>query len=222
MWFQFDWGEGPVIDGRPHAAVVRLARLVPVPGGHPDLGPDAGRPDRLPRRDPAPVGGAPTYALTDNERTVTIDRVAGIAVRHPRSSPPPATTASTSTPACRPTRSPRAARRARSRSPRPTWSRPSANLLEAYPSFAELEDACAAFCAEVNERVHRETRRPPASCSRGAPPAPLLPAEPYTVALGETRVVDDESTVRLGSVRYSVPRELVGSGSGCGSTATSS
>lgn len=28
-------------------------------------------------------GGAPTYALTDNERTVTIDRVAGIAVRHP-------------------------------------------------------------------------------------------------------------------------------------------
>ena len=28
-------------------------------------------------------GGAPTYALTDNERTVTIDRVAGIGVRHP-------------------------------------------------------------------------------------------------------------------------------------------
>lgn len=29
-------------------------------------------------------GGSPTYALTDNERTVTIDRVAGIAVKHPR------------------------------------------------------------------------------------------------------------------------------------------
>ena len=28
-------------------------------------------------------GGAPTYWLTDNERTVTIDHVAGIAVRHP-------------------------------------------------------------------------------------------------------------------------------------------
>jgi len=27
--------------------------------------------------------GSPTYALTDNERTVTIDRVAGIAVKHP-------------------------------------------------------------------------------------------------------------------------------------------
>ena len=28
-------------------------------------------------------GGGPTYWLTDNERTVTIDHVAGIAVRHP-------------------------------------------------------------------------------------------------------------------------------------------
>ena len=28
-------------------------------------------------------GGAPTYWLTDNEKTVTIDHVAGIAVRHP-------------------------------------------------------------------------------------------------------------------------------------------
>lgn len=28
-------------------------------------------------------GSAPTYALTANERTVTIDRVAGVAVRHP-------------------------------------------------------------------------------------------------------------------------------------------
>ncbi len=28
-------------------------------------------------------GAAPTYLLTDNERTVTIERVAGLAVRHP-------------------------------------------------------------------------------------------------------------------------------------------
>jgi transposase len=28
-------------------------------------------------------GGSPTYWLTDNERTVTVDHVAGIAVRHP-------------------------------------------------------------------------------------------------------------------------------------------
>ena len=29
------------------------------------------------------VGGAPTYLLTDNEKTVTIEHVAGVAVRHP-------------------------------------------------------------------------------------------------------------------------------------------
>ena len=28
-------------------------------------------------------GAAPTYLLTDNERVVTVDRVAGLAVRHP-------------------------------------------------------------------------------------------------------------------------------------------
>lgn len=29
------------------------------------------------------IGGAPTYLLTDNEKTVTVERVAGIPVRHP-------------------------------------------------------------------------------------------------------------------------------------------
>ncbi len=29
------------------------------------------------------LGGAPTYLLTDNERTLTSDRVAGVPVRHP-------------------------------------------------------------------------------------------------------------------------------------------
>ena len=30
------------------------------------------------------VGGAPTYVLTDNEKTVTVEHVAGIAVRNPQ------------------------------------------------------------------------------------------------------------------------------------------
>ena len=29
------------------------------------------------------VGGAPVYALTDNEKTVTVEHVAGVPVRHP-------------------------------------------------------------------------------------------------------------------------------------------
>jgi transposase len=30
------------------------------------------------------VGGVPTYVLTDNEKTVTVEHVAGIAVRNPQ------------------------------------------------------------------------------------------------------------------------------------------
>ena len=37
-----------------------------------------------------------------------------------------------------------------------------------------------------------------------------VPVGPYTVAFGVTRVVDEESTVRYGSARYSVPHQLVG------------
>jgi hypothetical protein len=32
------------------------------------------------------------------------------------------------------------------------------NLRPAYGSFAELEQACAAFCGQVNARAHREAR----------------------------------------------------------------
>ena len=52
-------GQGPPDRRARHAALVRLARLEPVPGGHPDLGPHAADGDRLPRRDAAPVRRRP-------------------------------------------------------------------------------------------------------------------------------------------------------------------
>jgi hypothetical protein len=86
------------------------------------------------------------------------------------------------------------------------------NLRPAYRSFAELAAACTAFCAEVNGRVHRETgRRPDDLLVQERARLHVLPVEPYTAALGEPRTVADDQTVRLGSVRYSVPREHVGS-----------
>ena len=54
MWLQFDWGDGPASpDGPQDVVVLRLAGLVAVPGGDPDLGPDAADADRLPGRDAA-------------------------------------------------------------------------------------------------------------------------------------------------------------------------
>jgi hypothetical protein len=38
----------------------------------------------------------------------------------------------------------------------------------------------------------------------------VLPAEPYALALGEERVVDDSQVIRFGSVRYSTPPGHVG------------
>ena len=75
-----------------------------------------------------------------------------------------------------------------------------------YASFAELEAACGEFCERVNGRVHRESAAVPAQ-RLAAERAHLhpLPAEPYVLALGEERLVNDDQTIRFGSVRYSTP-----------------
>jgi hypothetical protein len=81
-----------------------------------------------------------------------------------------------------------------------------ANLLPAYESFAELEDACRQFCDRVNARVHRETAAIPAArLAAEREHLHPLPAEPYALALGDERLVGDDQTVRFGSVRYSTP-----------------
>ena len=81
-----------------------------------------------------------------------------------------------------------------------------ANLLPAYGSFTELEEACREFCGRVNGRVHREIAAVPAD--RLAAEREMLhplPDEPYALALGDERLVGDDQTVRFGSVRYSTP-----------------
>jgi hypothetical protein len=59
------------------------------------------------------------------------------------------------------------------------------NLLAAYGSFAELEAACAAFCEQVNTRVHRVTRRAPADMlTEEQARLHRLPITAHTVAFG--------------------------------------
>lgn len=87
-----------------------------------------------------------------------------------------------------------------------------ANLLPVYRSFASLVAACVAFCTTVNGRLHRETgRRPDDLLALERSHLHALPDEPYAAALGETRLVNDDQTIRWGGVRYSVPRAHVGS-----------
>ena len=85
-----------------------------------------------------------------------------------------------------------------------------ANLREQYPSFAELESACRAFCEQVNTRPHRVTGRPPAQMlAEEAPRLHRLPDSPVTVAFGQTRRVGWDCTISVEGVRYSVPFQFV-------------
>ena len=211
MWLQFDWGAGPMIAGRPtllFCAWLAWSRFrVVIPTWDRTLGSLLACLDATLRA----VGGAPTYALTDNERTITIERVAGVGVRHP------VIVAAgrhygIEVNACVPfDPESKGGSEATVRVAKADLVPTEANLLGAYASFADLAAACAAFCAAVNARVHRETgRRPDDLLAIERAHLHVLPAEPYTAALGVTRTVGDDQTIRLGSVRYSVPRAFVG------------
>ena len=211
MWLQFDWGAGPTIAGRPtllFCAWLAWSRFrVVMPTWDRTLGSLLACLDATRRT----IGGAPTYALTDNERTITVDRIAGLGVRHPEIVAA-GRHYGVEVNACVPF-DPESKGGAEStvRIAKADLVPTGANLLPAYRSFASLASACVAFCAEVNGRVHRETgRRPDDLLVLERTHLHALPGEPYAAALGETRLVNDDQTIRWGSVRYSVPRAFVG------------
>ena len=146
MWLQYDFGDGPVIDGVKTTLfcawlawsrfrVVLAIRDKTMPSVFAAL-------DVTLRR----LGGAPTYVLTDNEKTVTVEHVAGIAVRNPQMvafARHYAVTVHTCEPADPATKggSESTVKLAKADLvPRDT------NLLPDYASFAELEAACEVFC----------------------------------------------------------------------------
>jgi hypothetical protein len=157
------------------------------------------------------VGGVPTYALTDNEKTVTVEHVAGVPVRHPmvvaagRHYGIQVHTCVPFDPESK------GGSEATVRIAKADLVPTEANLHAGYDSFAELAAACEAFTAQVNGRTHRETGRVPAEALLlEAERLHPLPVTPFTAALGETRIVNTDQTIRFGSVRYSTPPGLVG------------
>jgi len=87
-----------------------------------------------------------------------------------------------------------------------------ANLLPAYESFAQLEDACRAFCEGINARPHRATKRAPAEMlAEEASRLHPLPDTPYTAAFGVTRRVGENlPVIAYDGSEYSVPHVLAG------------
>jgi transposase len=212
MWLQYDFGDGPVIDGVrttlfcawlawSRFRVVLAIRDKTMPSVFAALDVTL----RL-------LGGAPTYVLTDNEKTVTVEHIAGMAVRNPqmvafaRHYGVTVHTCEPADPASKGGSESTVKLAKADLVPKDT------NLLEEYSSFAELEAACVVFCEQVNTRVHRVTRRPPVDmlAEEQARLHPV-PEHPHTVAFGLTRTVPASMPmVSYEGGQYSVPHILLG------------
>jgi len=209
MWAQWDWGQGPRIDGRVtnlFCAWLGWARFrVIIPTWDRTLPTLVGCLDRAMRA----FGGAPTYWLTDNERTVTVDHVAGIAVRNPRiveAGHHYGVTIATCVPFDPESKG---GSEATVRIAKADLVPTDANLLDDYRSWGELVDACEAFMVDVNARAHRVTRRAPLEMlAEEQQRLHRLPEVGFTACFGETRRVSWTSTISYGGVTYSVPHAL--------------
>lgn len=209
MWAQWDWGSGPSIDGRPtvlFCAWLAWSRFrVVIPCWDRTMPTLIACLDRAMRA----FGGVPTYWLTDNERTVTMDHVAGIPVRHPQMvaiGGHYGVTVATCVPADPESKG---GSEATVRVAKADLVPTSANLRDGYGSWAELVDACQEFMTMVNGRDHRVTRRRPVDMlAEEQQRLHRLPEQAYTVVFGETRKVSWSATVSFGGVTYSVPHTL--------------
>jgi hypothetical protein len=153
--------------------------------------------------------GCPTYWLTDNEKTVTVDHVAGIPVRHPlivAAGKHYGVTIATCVPA-----DPESKGGAEStvKLAKADIVPTDHNLRDDYATWAELVEACEAFMNKVNNRDHRITRRPPVEML-GEERLHLhrLPERAFTVVFGESRRVSWSATINYHAGIYSVPHTL--------------
>lgn len=210
LWLQFDWGEGPRIKGRRTSlwcAWLAWSRFrVVIPTWDKTLPTVVACLDATLRR----IGGVPTYVLTDNEKTVTVEHVAGLAVRHPEIvavSRHYGMTVKTCLPHDPQSKGgSEATVRVAKADVVPT----EVNLAAEYRTFGQLETACRTFGDQVNGRPHRATGRVPAELLvEERARLHRLADEPYASAFGQTRRVTWDATISVDGVRYSVPHQLI-------------
>ncbi|MFD6280984.1 PfkB family carbohydrate kinase [Streptomyces sp. NPDC060209] len=157
------------------------------------------------------IGGAPTYVLTDNAKTVTVEHIAGIPVRHPQM------VAAGRHYGCQVVScvpydpESKGGAEATVRIAKADLVPTDANLLPAYDTFTELTNACRTWCDTVNSRRHRATGQIPADrLDIERTTLHVLPIEPPALALGAERLVGSDRTISFNSVRYSAPPGYTG------------
>ena len=152
MWLQYDYGDGPVVDGVKTVLFVawlawsRFRVVLPLR--------DKTMPSVFAALDVTfrRLGGVPTYVLTDNEKTVTTEHVAGMPVRNPAMvawSRHYGVTIHTCVPA---DPASKGGSESSVKIAKADLVPKDTNLLPAYESFGQLEAACEAFCEQVNAR----------------------------------------------------------------------
>jgi hypothetical protein len=212
LWFQWDYADGPLVEG--HKTSLWCAWLawskyrVVLPIRDKTLPTVIACIDVTLRR----FGGVPTYGLSDNEKTLTLDHIARIAVRHPTMVEVGRHYGLTLA-SCVPfdpqsKGGSEATVRISSADLVPT----DANLLPDYRSFAEQRVAYEEWCERVNARPHRTTRCPPIErLAQERERLHPLPTEPFTAVFGVTRSVGAIlPVIQFEGGEYSVPDAYVG------------
>lgn len=211
-WIQYDFGDGPYIDGVKtvlFVAWLAWSRFRIVIALRDRTAPSVfAALDRCFRI----AGGATTYILTDNEKTVTVSHVAGVPVRNLQTvdfARYYGVTVLTCQPADPASKGgvENAVKVAKADIvPKDT------NLLPAYGSFKEVEAACEEFMAYINAREHRATKRKPAAMlAEEVLRLHRVPDAAHTVSFGLARTVPPNTPmVTFNNAMYSVPSHLLG------------
>ena len=212
LWFQWDYADGPLVNGFKTwlwCAWLAWSRFrVVLPIRDKTLPTVIACIDVTLRR----FGGVPTYGLSDNEKTLSVDHIARIAVRNPTMVEVGryyGLTLASCVPADPQSKGgSEATVRIASADLVPT----DANLLPDYASFVAFRRDCDAFCERVNARPHSVTKCPPIErLAQERERLHPLPAEPYTAAFGVTREVGKiVPVINFDGGEYSVPDDYVG------------
>jgi len=209
LWLQYDFGDGPVVAG--DSTVLFCAWLawsrfrVILPLTDRTMGSVVAALDRTFRI----IGGASTYVLTDNEKTVTDRHIAGIPVRN-ETMVATANYYGVTICTCVPyDPESKGGSESTVKIAKADLVPTDANLLDDYASFDELERACAVAMETFNGRIHSVTRQVPAvALQEEREFLHATPAEPYTAAFGQSRRVGWSCTASFRGARYSVPHRF--------------
>ena len=211
LWLQYDFAKGPSINGTPTTlfcawlAWSRYRVVFPIPDR--SIANVISALDRCFRL----IGGVPGYVLTDNERSVSTDHIAHIAVRNPQMVSVAVYYGFTLATCVPFDPESKGGSESTVRIAKADLCPKDTNLIESYLAFDALEEACRSWMEMINSRIHTVTKRIPKDLVEiEVTMMNPVPCDPYTLAFGESRSVSWSSTIRYKGAEYSVPHRLAG------------